>query len=284
MSLTTQVPEAGTPIFNERGYIDPVWHNFFNTLMRRTGGTLGVDADSDSASMNATAFGDSSASRPGDELLQAQLVQSRDSVDGMHQAPNHGQHNDPILHDVATPTANGFMAATDKSKLDSVVIPIALPVSLTADVVTQNTTADGPVLAFTLPISTITVGTTIAVRLLGLITAAASAGTLSVWIKSGVTKVMTQTFTLPGLGQVNTGLFYTASITARTVGASGTMQIASLMTSNGNALNGGPAVGSVSAALNTTIANTFTVGWSWSAANAGNVATAKNATFLLEKQ
>lgn len=285
MILSTQVPDAGTPIFNSAGYIDPVWHNFFSTVLRRTGGSVGIDAGDAPALQAASAgaaFSFPAEPSPLEPLASFALVATDDGQD--FPAPNHGQHNDPILHDVATSTANGFMSAADKSKLDTVNVPAALPVALIADVVTQNSTADGAILSFTMPAASIAAGTTIAVRLYGLITSAALAGTLSVWVKSGATKVMTQTFTLPSLGQANVGLFYTASLTARTVGASGTMQIASLMTSNGNALNGGPAVGSVSAALNTTISNTFTIGWSWSVANAGNIATAKNATFLLEKQ
>lgn len=285
MILSSQVPDPGTPIFDKGGYIDPVWHNFFSTLLRRTGGSVGIDASDAPALQGAL---------PGTDLvlpfepspLHSVESASRSVSDAAPEvpAPTHGQQNDPILHDIVTITANGFMSAADKIKLDAMTVPVAPPTALIADVVTQNTTADGAVLTFTMPASSIVVGTTIAVRLYGLITSAALAGTLSVWIKAGATKIMTQTFTLPGLGQVNTGLFYTASLTARTVGASGAIQIASLMTSNGNALNGGPAVGSVSAALNTTVAQTFTIGWNWSVASAANIATAKNATFVLEKQ
>lgn len=285
MILSSQVPDAGTPIFDKGGYIDPVWHNFFSTILRRTGGSAGVDA-SDAPALQGALAGAAlffqSDQTPVEPLAVGERLQ--DEIAPSAPAPTHGQQNDPILHDVATAAANGFMSAADKAKIDAVSIPAAAPAALIADVVTQNTTVDGAVLTFTMPAGSIIAGTTIAVRLYGLITSAALAGTLSVWIKAGTTKIMTQTFTLPGLGQVNTGLFYTASLTARTVGASGTAQIASLMTSNGNALNGGPAVGSVNAALNTTIANTFTVGWNWSVANAANIATAKNATFVLEKQ
>jgi hypothetical protein len=285
MNLSTQVPDAGTPIFDAKGYINPVWHNFFNTIMNRTGGTLGIDAESDNAILAATADpGPAAIDEAGP--LELSVMAAAAPQDDSHgsQVPSHGQQNDPGLHDVVTITANGFMSAADKAKLDSVVLPTVSPAALVADVVTQNSTADGPVLAFVMPASSIAIATTISIKLTGLITSAAAGGTLSVWVKSGATKVITQTFTLPAGAQSNVGLFYNASISARTIGASGTMQIASLMTSNGNALNAGPLVGSVSAALNTTVSNTFTIGWNWSVATAGNIATAKNATFSLEKQ
>lgn len=40
--IPTEVPDAGTPIINAQGFIDPVWHNFFFTLLRRTGGSAGL--------------------------------------------------------------------------------------------------------------------------------------------------------------------------------------------------------------------------------------------------
>lgn len=284
MNLSTQVPDAGTPIFDAKGYINPVWHNFFNTIMNRTGGTLGIDAESDNAILAATADpGPAAIDEAGPLELSVMVAAATQDDSHGAQVPSHGQQNDPGLHDVVTITDNGFMSAFDKVKLDSVVLPTVSPAALVADVVTQNSTADGPVLAFTMPAASIAVATTISVRLTGLITSAVSAGTLSVWIKSGATKVLTQVFTLPASAQSGVGVAYSAAITARTIGASGTMQIAGALTSALNVL-GGPAIGSVIAALNTTISNTFTIGWNWSVANAGNIATAKNATFSLEKQ
>lgn len=196
----------------------------------------------------------------------------------------HGQQYDPGLHALVTQTVDGFMSAVDKLKLDNLAVPIVSPAEIIADVVTQNTTADGAVVALTFPAASLLAAASFNLRLYGLISSGALAGTLSVWIKIGATKVLTQTFTLPALGQTNTGLFYTASATVRTTGAGGTIQLSSLMTSNGNALNGGPVVGTAPAAINTTIANTITLGWNWSVANAANIATAKNASIVLEKQ
>jgi hypothetical protein len=283
MNLSTQIPDTGTPIFDSNGFINPVWHAFFSTIVRRTGGSEGVDSASESAIVGATV---EAAVMPQEQVSSFEVVpvviaQSEAAPEGI--VPTHGLQADPALHEVASSAQNGFMSATDKAKLDSVSLPVVSPTALLADVVTQNSTADGPILTFVLPASSIVAGTTVAARLTGLITSAASAGTLSVWIKSGATKVLTQVFTLPAAAQSGVGVAYSVSITARTTGTSGTMQIAGMLTSAGNVL-GGPALGSVSAALNTTISNTLTIGWNWSAANSGNVATAKNATFLLEKQ
>lgn len=41
MTFPSQVPDAGTPIFDAGGYINPVWHQFFFTLLNRTGGAEG---------------------------------------------------------------------------------------------------------------------------------------------------------------------------------------------------------------------------------------------------
>lgn len=285
MILSTQVPDAGTPIFNAAGYIDPVWHNFFSTILRRTGGSAGIDAEDAPAIQGSTtdvAFTFPFESTPLEQQVASAQVVAEDPVESL--APNHGQQSDPILHDVVTTSANGFMSYTDKAKLDGLSVAVMQPVALIADVLTQNTTADAAILAFTMPAASIVAGTTLAVRLYGITSSGASAGTLSVWIKLGATKVSVQTFTLPATAQPNIGLVYTASITVRSVGASGTMQVGSVMTSSSNALNAGPGVGTAGAGINTTIANTFTVGWNWSVASAANIATAKNATFILEKQ
>lgn len=44
MTFPSQVPDAGTPIFDAGGYINPVWHQFFFTLLNRTGGSEGKPA------------------------------------------------------------------------------------------------------------------------------------------------------------------------------------------------------------------------------------------------
>jgi len=282
MSVSTQIPDTGTPLYDAGGYINPVWHQFFFTLLRRTGGTAGSDSESDSASFSASV---QAAYSEAAQEYEAQLIPvQRDFEQAPEVVCNHGRQSDADLHEPATTSSNGFMSAADKAKIDTVTLPVVAPSALVADVITQNTTADGPILSLVMPAGSMVVGTTVALKLCGLITSAASAGTLSVWVKVGATKVMTQTFTLPAAAQAGTGLFYSALLTARTAGAGGTLQISSLMTSNGNALNAGPAVGSASAALDATVANTLTIGWNWSVASAGNIATAKNATILLEKQ
>lgn len=329
MSLSSQVPDAGTPIFDASGYINPVWHQFFFNLLNRTGGTTGTSSGDSGAQIAAL------TKRTIDsEAEEYSLVSSNRILALAPDGPvyTHGNQTDPLLHAVATSSSEGFLSIPDKVKLDTVVVGAAVasvsgtaPISSTgggnpiisisaatplapgslsaadkakldtlssvtapavellADVVSSNSTADFSVLTWTLPANTASAGTTVALRLYGLVTTAAIAGTISIWIKKNGTKIFTQTFTLPVTG-VNTAVFYTATGTIRTIGASGVMQLSSLMTSNNNALNGGPVVATISAATDTTVANTYIVGWNWSVANAGDVATAKNAAIYLEKQ
>lgn len=288
--VATDLPIYNTPIFDARGNLSEVWWRFFATLLTRTGGLQGIDIAGIRAQLEAL-YGLQAATvampqRPVDNLpppvaRPARAVQDPMALEFAH---THGRQYDPVLHALVTTLADGFMSAVDKVKLDALTVPIVAPSEIVADVVTQNSTADGAIVTLTFPANSLAAAASFNLRLYGLITSAAIAGTLSVWIKIGATKVLTQTFTLPGLGTTNTGLFYTASATVRAAGGAGNVQLSSLMTSNNNALNGGPVVATVNAAIDTTIANTLTLGWNWSVANAGNIATAKNASITLEKQ
>jgi hypothetical protein len=292
--IANNIPAYGTPIIDGNGNISEVWWRFFTTLLARTGGTAGVDLGEiavlialfakEITSLDAQGNARVPKLAPRQELpegLAPRLIWQRENP--LDRIPSHGNQNDAELHQAATQLLAGFMSATDKARLDAVVLPAVGPSSLIADVVTQNSTADGAILSLVMPANSMVAGTSLSFRLYGLISSAATSGTLSVWIKVGATKVMTQTFTLPALGQTNTGIIYTAGMTIRAAGAAAASQISSLMTSNLNALSGGPIVGSTAATINTTVANTLSIGWNWSQANASNIATAKNATILLEK-
>lgn len=328
MSLTSQVPDAGTPIFDAGGYINPVWHQFFFNLLNRTGGTTGS-----SGGENTTRVAAVEQRLYSEEALDSGVQVRAIPLDPVEGPVNtHGIQYDPILHAVATQLAEGFMSiadktkidtlvagaavasvsgaapisstgganpsisisaatssaagslsAADKSKLDAIAVAATPSIELTADLTNANNTADSPILTWTLPANAANVATTLSLRLYGQVTSAALAGNISVWIKINGTKVMTQTFTLPNFGMTATGLFYSATATVRTIGASGTIMISSLMTSNNNNINNGPAVLSAGSALNTTIANTFQIGMNWSVANAGNSFVSKNAAILTEK-
>lgn len=282
MNLETPVPDVGTPMFDTRtGVINPVWQLFFNNLLRRTGNEQGISSDDQQAQI------DSNQARllglEGQDQASVGIIVPRFEEDAARVA-HHGQHDDPGLHEVATAQSNGFMAAGDKGKLDSVVLPSTSPSALVADVVTQNTTVDGPVLSFLLPAGVAAVGTTIAFKLWARISSAASSGTLSFWVMVGAAKFVTLSFTLPASAQSNVGAVFSGTLTIRALGVVGSLQTAVKLESALNALSAGPLITTQIGAFDTTVANTLTVGWNWSAANAANVATAKNASIYMEKQ
>ncbi|HGM4824719.1 TPA: hypothetical protein ACKP7E_003455 [Pseudomonas aeruginosa] len=288
MDVKANIPEFNTPFIGQDGRVNYVWWQFLLKLWTRTGGASGNDG---SASLNliralegsaasAIAFQFDPANSPAPDGQVSRLP--KPSVVVPDQAVyQHGIHDAGDLHAAVTASKNGFMTSGDKSKLDS--FPNIAPVALTADATIVNSTADGNILQLTAPASSLSAGSTIGGRLYALVSSAAATGTLSVWIKIGATKVITQTFTMPALGQTNTGMSYYFTASVRTTGVSGTIQLSALMTSNGNALNAGPVVSTASATINTTISNTFTLGWNWSVANAANSATAKNAVLSQEK-
>lgn len=121
MSVSSQVPDVGTPVFDANGYMNPVWHQFFFMLLRRTGGTDGIDAIEQAKLIQANTI------RIGaEEALLASMVapQARPTT----AAPEsmvwpHGVHDEPELHATATAALDGFMSAADKAKLDGLAAP-----------------------------------------------------------------------------------------------------------------------------------------------------------------
>lgn len=96
MSFPSQVPDAGTPIFDARGYINPVWHQFFFTLLNRTGGIEGSSPVT--------------------------------NVSGDPPITSTGGTTPVIGITAATPVLRGSMSAADKTKLDSVTAGAAVAV------------------------------------------------------------------------------------------------------------------------------------------------------------
>lgn len=318
MDTRANIPDFATPIIGSDGRVNRIWWLFLLKLFDRTGGAEGVDAavveviTKDNAAISGAEAANNGAAELGRLFLealavaQAQIQQQAKTEDAfpvavlrriLQEAPavpvlrryelahetisRHGLQHDPDLHALATSLAAGFMSGTDKAKLDA--LPTIQPVALIADATITNSTADGNILSVTAPANSLLAGSTIGGRLVGLVSSAAITGTLSVWIKLGASKVFIQTFTMPLLGQANTGIAFYPTLTLRSAGAAGTLQISALMTSDGNALNAGPVVTTALATINTTTTNTLTLGWNWSVANAANTAIAKNAILLQEK-
>lgn len=118
MSIPSQVPDAGTPIFDANGYINPVWHQFFFSLLRRTGGTEGVDLSDQAKRIKAVE----------NRVTDAELVEYSEAFDQLATVESfdqsvvfdHGVQYDSSLHALVTTSNDGFMSAADKSKLDGV--------------------------------------------------------------------------------------------------------------------------------------------------------------------
>lgn len=136
--LTSQVPDAGTPIFDDRGFINTVWHQFFFSLLRRTGGTVGidpVDLQNRIGSLEVRA-----EETEVYEYSEAPNVEMAEEFD-LGYAWNHGAQYDPLHHAIVTINANGFMSSADKVKLDSITAGAAVAsVSGTAPIVSSGGT------------------------------------------------------------------------------------------------------------------------------------------------
>lgn len=137
-NISSQVPDAGTPIFDARGYIHPVWHEFFYNLLRRTGGTEGVDSGSESGRIDRLEL-------RANDAEQAEYAFVPDRQESFDPQPvlaiDHGIQYDPKLHALVTTAADGFMSSADKSKLDGVTPGAAVAsVSGTAPIVSSGGT------------------------------------------------------------------------------------------------------------------------------------------------
>lgn len=135
-SVSTTVPDIGTPIFDAGGYMNPVWQNFFATLLQRTGGSAGTSPENELARLEIVEKGLSDTEKNDYAFVPI----NNDPPDpDLSVVAYHGIHSDPVLHDAATPSANGFMVAADKAKLDTVVAGAAVAsVGATAPIVSSG--------------------------------------------------------------------------------------------------------------------------------------------------
>lgn len=195
----------------------------------------------------------------------------------------HGSQAGGDLHSVATQSIAGFMSSADKLKLDTLPNITVSPVAITADIVAQNSTADVNIFSTTLAANSLAVGSTFLSSFTMLASAAGSSGTLSVWVKVGATKVLTATFTVPLVGLSNQAIVSVFRFTVRTTGAGGTFQVSGNNNGNSTLFTSGIVINTASGSINTTTANTLSIGMNWSAANVANVATVKTGLMNQEK-
>lgn len=157
--IPAEVPDAGTPIINAGGFIDPVWHNFFFTLLRRTGGTAGlvpVTSVTGTLPIVATAGTEpvisiNLATETTDGAMAATDKLKLDgvgagatvvSVSGVAPIGSTGGPTPAISITNATTLADGSMSAADKAKLDGITPGAGVAsVSGTAPIVSSGGTA-----------------------------------------------------------------------------------------------------------------------------------------------
>lgn len=114
MNVSGPVPDVGTPVFDANGYINPVWHQFFFTLLRRTGGAEGIDAQ-----VETQRIGRNERRVNDQEAAESSFVSVTDACheDRIDDVFSHGVQYDPSLHALATILDDGFMSAEDKAQL-----------------------------------------------------------------------------------------------------------------------------------------------------------------------
>lgn len=116
MTVSTPVPDVGTPVFDAGGYINPVWHSFFFTLLNRTGGDTGIDASAESLRITGNTRRISSEEALGASMVTPSVAQEKNPQGS--QVFDHGVQFEPFLHALVTTETDGFMSAADKLKLD----------------------------------------------------------------------------------------------------------------------------------------------------------------------
>lgn len=187
----------------------------------------------------------------------------------------HGSQAGGDLHAVASPMAAGFMSAADKSKLDVYPRIAMSPVAVTADVVATNSTADVNILTGALPANQLAVGSTFFCGFTTITSTHNSVQTLNIWAKIGATKIIILSLTYPGSGVTNVGVYTQLRMTVRSIGAGGTVQISGISQGSVSVLTNAPFIASTSGAIDTTVANSLTIGMNWGAVQPTNVATTK---------
>jgi hypothetical protein len=295
-TINANFPLANTPALGNSGHFNEVWLRFFIALWNRTGGGNGSNPTDfkdliEALQVDVNTFSDAPASAAlRDALLEGEALRYTSAtvmplIEHMFPdiVPVHGVYDDGSLHALATGAANGFMSAEDKTKLDGYSLKLFPAQSITADIAAANTTADVPFMSVTVPANSLKVGDSFFSEFMMHVNAVASGGTFGIWLKVNAVKVIQATFTAPGSALSNYAMENWFRWTIRSIGAAGTLQATRLNDGSSSFLTTGTSINSFSASVDTTVANTFSVGVNWGTANAGNVMTARTGVMYQEK-
>lgn len=184
-----------------------------------------------------------------------------------------------------TPVYNQLVAIGDKpldifSKLQGLLsIRLLRQVNIAAVTGGASSTADINIAQLVIPANRLVAGDVFKIQINGIYTKPLSGGTsVNFWVKIGATKMVTLAY-VPTVAQTSRNFFVDMDIDVRSIGASGSLfftgfgnvEITStptnqILTANGNALT-----------VDTTAAQTITIGFNFSNSNATNNVTANTA-------
>jgi hypothetical protein len=132
MSSPTNFPDVGVPMTDPKtGRLSMVWFQLLLALFNRTGGTSGGSSGDFTAeidelfqqlqSLVSPNYASELARRIADvEAALSALSTVLREPEPESFVPTHGIQDAPDLHAIATQTANGFLSAADKAKLDGI--------------------------------------------------------------------------------------------------------------------------------------------------------------------
>lgn len=151
--------------------------------------------------------------------------------------------------------------------------------ALASDVIAANTAAEQAVLSLTVPGGYLATGSMLSGRVVGVTSNGTTPGELNVWLAVNGAKVLTHKFTTPDVIGNDKGFSADFSLIVR----DGGVQAGGLLALAYNAPTVLPVAPAIAYAASLANGATFTLGMHWTAADAGNTATAKIASLSVEK-
>lgn len=284
----TPFPPPNVPPIGPDGQFSRVWLDFLLALFRRTGGSDGADVAALKTLIDQLTVEQKEQAVEIDEInaqaaalvavpLIVNLSRRLDSMEERQLAPTHGIQDQPDLHALATATTAGFMSASDKTRVNALPTPASL--NSIADAIASNTAADVVIISETLAAGSAKVGMQRCAQVYGRVSNGTTAGTLQFWIRINGVKVFTQAFTTTATAATGKGFFVAFDWAFRTIGATGTLQVAGRIDTNSTATpTSTPDALQTPATVDTTVALLVEIGFNWTAANASNIAVTKIAS------